>query len=107
MRSAPEPVAGTLRYLSEPRAIGRGVCGPPERVAGALRYLSERMTIGRVVSIALMSATRRLAIGRPTVAEVESGISLPIDHSTTAGEFFAALTISAMSLSLLASKKRP
>jgi hypothetical protein len=41
------------------------------------------------------------------VAEVESGISLPIDHSTTAGEFFAALTISAMSLSLLASKKRP
>ena len=83
MRSAPEPVDGTLRYLSEP------------------------MTIGRVVSMALMSATRRLAIGRPTVAEVESGISLPIDHRTTAGEFFAASTISAMSASLLASKKRP
>ena len=42
MRSAPEPGLGTLRYLSEP------------------------MTIGRVVSIALMSATRRLAIGSPT-----------------------------------------
>ena len=83
MRSAPEPVAGTLRYLSEP------------------------MTIGRVSSIALMSATRRLAIGRPTLTDVESGISLPIDHSTTAGEFFAALTISLMSPSLLASKKRP
>ena len=65
------------------------------------------MTIGRVVSIALMSATRRLAIVSPGLIDVESGISLPIDHSTTAGEFLAALTISEMSLSLLASKKRP
>ena len=78
-----------------------------EPVFGTLRYLSDPMTIGRVVSIDLMSATRRLAIGSPTVADVESGISLPIDHSATAGEFLAALTISLMSESLLASKKRP
>jgi hypothetical protein len=65
------------------------------------------MTIGRVVSIERMSAISRLAIGKPMVTDVESGISLPIDHRTTAGEFFAALTISSMSASLLASKKRP
>ena len=76
-------------------------------MAGTLRYLSEPMTIGRVSSIALMSAISRSAIGEAGGAEVESGISLPIDHRTTAGEFLAACTISAMSASLLASKKRP
>ncbi len=38
---------------------------------------------------------------------VESGISLPIDHISTAGELRAARTISAMSASLWASKNRP
>jgi hypothetical protein len=65
------------------------------------------MTTGRVVSIDLMSSISRRAIGRPTVTEVESGISLPMDHMTTAGEFLAVSTISRMSASLLASKKRP
>jgi hypothetical protein len=69
--------------------------------------LSDPITIGRVVSIDLMSAISRLAIGSPTDTDVESGISLPIDHRITAGEFLAASTISLMSASLLASKKRP
>jgi hypothetical protein len=54
------------------------------------------MTIGRVVSMERTSAIRRLAIGTP-IGRVESGISLPIDHMMTAGEFLASLTISVMS----------
>ena len=79
----------------------------PSPAAGTPRYLSEPITIGRVVSMARTSSMSRWAIGTPTAAFVESGISLPIDHITTAGEFFAACTISAMSASLLASKNRP
>ncbi len=81
------------------------ICSVAEPFAGTLRYLSEPITTGRVVSMDLMSAISRLAIGMPAV-EVESGISFPIDHMITAGLFLAALTISLMSSSPLASKNR-
>ena len=74
-------------------------------MAGTLRYWSEPITTGRLVSIDLMSATSCLAIPGPRDDPV-SGVSLPIDHSTTAGEFFAALTISLMSESPHWSKYR-
>jgi len=64
------------------------------------------MTIGRVVSIERMSSINRRAIGTPS-GLVESGISFPIDHRITAGEFLASSTISLTSESLLASKNRP
>jgi hypothetical protein len=60
--------------------------------------LSEPITSGRVVDPQRLasSAMIRSAIARPAV-EVESGISLPIDHMTTAGELRAARTISVAS----------
>jgi hypothetical protein len=54
------------------------------------------MTTGRVVSTALMSAISRCAMAGPPGRPV-SGVSFPIDQSTTAGEFLAAFTISVMS----------
>ena len=63
---------------------------------GTLRYRSEPATIGRVVSIERMSEISRCSIGSAW-GEVQSGISLPIDHMITAGEFLASLTISSMS----------
>ena len=71
-----------------------------------MRYLSEPIVTGRVVSTERTASMRRRAIGMPT-SEVESGISLPIDHMITDGELRAARTISLMSASLWASKKRP
>ncbi len=65
------------------------------------------MTTGRVRSTDLMSSTSLRAIGTPISTEVPSGISLPIDHMITDGEFLAACTISSMSASLCWSKKRP
>ncbi|EXU64338.1 hypothetical protein Z951_31505 [Streptomyces sp. PRh5] len=77
-----------------------------EPSAGSARYLSEPITTGLVPSAARTASMSRWAIPRPG-ALVESGISLPMDHMTTAGELRAARTISVMSASQYSSKKRP
>ena len=63
------------------------------------------MITGRVGSIPRTTAISPAAISGPPAIDA-SGTSLPIDHSTTAGEFLAACTISAMSRALHSSKSR-
>src|SRR3954449_5433886 len=96
--------SAVLYFSPTPSSISR-ICSAGDPGAGTERYLSDPMTTGLVGSTERTSAISRRAIGTPE-ALVELGISFPIDHMITEGEFFDSFTISMMSASLHRSKKR-
>ena len=77
---------GALLYLPDRKQERRLAEPPPAAFALALGRAKVPITTGRVVSTDLTSAMSLLAIAGPPGSPV-SGVSLPIDHSTTAGEF--------------------